>query len=97
MNVVRKGDKVDCNDASAEGTKTVFVNNIPVATKGYPSTTGHDGWPPTVFISNFAKTVFFENQPVVLKGKTKIQPHRKRSSSHDGTASTASPNVEAEA
>lgn len=95
-NLVRKGDPVSCGDFSAEGSANVFANNIPVAHQGKPKTTGHDGWPPTVFASAFAGTVFVNNQPVVVKGKTKIASHCKRSSCHDGVASGASPDVSAE-
>jgi uncharacterized Zn-binding protein involved in type VI secretion len=95
-NVVRKGDSVSCGDKSAEGASTVFANNIPITTKGHPKTTGHDGWPSTVFISGFTSTVFVENQPVVIKGKTKIQVHCKKKSCHDGVASSSSSNVSAE-
>jgi uncharacterized Zn-binding protein involved in type VI secretion len=96
-NVVRIGDKVSCGDFSADGASTVFANNIAITTKGHPTTTGHDGYPPTVFISNFTSTVFVENQPVAIKGSTKIKVHCKKSSCHDGTASSSSSNVSAEA
>ena len=40
---VRIGDSTFCNDKAAEGSTTVFVNNIGVHRFG-DKTTGHDGW-----------------------------------------------------
>lgn len=92
-NVVRIGDNVSCGDHSAAGSSNVFANNIPVTRNQAHQTTGHACWPPTVFIGPWSKTVFVNNQPVALKGVTKIKPHCCGKSCHDGVASSSSPDV----
>lgn len=95
-NVVRLGDSVSCGDHSATGSSNVFANGMPVTHQGKKTTTGHGCFPPTVFVGPFSNTVFVNNQPVALKGKTKIVPHRCGKKSHDGVASSASPDVSIE-
>lgn len=92
-NVVRIGDKVTCGDNAAEGSANVFAEGMPISHQGKKKTTGHQGWPPTIFIGPFSSTVFVNSQPVVLKDKTKIQKHKKRRSAHDGVASSAAETV----
>jgi hypothetical protein len=92
-NVVRIGDSVSCRDTAAEGSSNVFAEGMPISHRGKNKTTGHDGWPPSIFIGPFSSTVFVNNQPVVLKDKTKIKIHQKRRSAHDGVASTAAKSV----
>ncbi len=95
-NVVRIGDSVSCGDHSASGSGNVFCNGMPVTHQGQRTTTGHGCFPPTVFTGSWSSTVFGNNQPVALKGKTKIQPHRCGKKSHDGVASSGSPDVSIE-
>lgn len=95
-NVVRLGDSVSCGDHSAEGSDNVFANGMPITHKGKRTTTGHGCFPPTAFVDGWSSTVFVNNQAVALLGKTRIQPHRCGRKSHDGVASTASPNVSIE-
>lgn len=95
-NVVRIGDNVSCGDHSASGSSNVFANGLPITHQGQRTTTGHGCYPPTVFIGAWSNTVFVNNQPVALKGKTKIQPHRCGKHHHDGVASSASPDVSIE-
>lgn len=95
-NIVRIGDSVSCGDHAAEGSSNVFANGMPISTEGFKRTTGHSGFPPTVFIGPWSKTVFVNDKPVVLKGLTKIQVHRKSKSSHDGIASSGAPTVSIE-
>lgn len=95
-NVVRIGDSVSCGDHSASGSGNVFSNGMPITHAGERTTTGHGCFPPTVFIGSWSSTVFVNNEPVALLGKTRIQPHRCGKSSHDGVASTASPDVSIE-
>lgn len=96
-NIVRVGDKVSCGDNAADGSPTVFAGGMPIATAGKKTTTGHGCFHPTVFVGPFSKTVFVNNQPVVIKGKTKIAPHRCGKSVHDGIAATAASTVSIEA
>lgn len=95
-NTVRIGDNVSCGDHSAAGSGNVFANGLPITHQGKKTTTGHGCFPPTVFIGPWSSTVFVNNQPVALKGKTKIQIHRCGKSKHDGVASSASPDVHIE-
>lgn len=95
-NIVRIGDSVTCGDHSAKGSGDVFVNGMPVTHQGANLTTGHACFPPTVFISGWSTSVFVNNNPVALKGNTRIQTHRCGNSWHDGAASTSSPDVSIE-
>jgi uncharacterized Zn-binding protein involved in type VI secretion len=95
-NTVRIGDSVSCGDHSAAGSSNVFANGLPITTAGHPTTTGHGPFPPTVFVGPWSTTVFVNNQPVALKGVTKIKPHRHGRSIHDGIASSGSPDVSIE-
>jgi uncharacterized Zn-binding protein involved in type VI secretion len=92
-NVVRIGDKVSCGDNAAQGSADVYANGMPITHEGRRETTGHGCFPPTVFIGPWTSTVFVNNQPVALKGKTKIKPHTCRRSTHDGVASTGADTV----
>lgn len=93
-NVVRIGDKVSCGDNAAEGSNNVFAGGMPISHKGKKKTTGHGCNPPTVFIGPWTKTVFVNNQPVVLKDITQIQPHScKRVSGHQGVPIKAAKTV----
>jgi len=92
-NVVRIGDSVTCGDHAAEGSPNVFANGMPITHQGKKKTTGHDCFPPTVFIGPWTSTVFVNNKTVALKGKTKIQPHRCGKRTHDGTASSGAATV----
>jgi len=92
-NVVRIGDKVSCGDNSASGSGNVFANGMPITHNALKKTTGHGCFHPTVFIGPWTRTVFVNNEPVALKGKTRIQPHKCRKSVHDGIASTGAPTV----
>lgn len=92
-NVTRIGDDISCGDHAATGSGNVFASGMPIATAGKNVTTGHGCFPPTVFIGPWSSTVFVNNQPVVLKGKTKIARHRCGKSWHDGVASTSSATV----
>lgn len=96
-NVVRIGDKVTCGDNSAQGSGNVFVNGMPVTHEGHKMTTGHGCFPPTVFLGPWTSTVFVNGQPVALKDKTRIRPHRCKRKSHEGVAATGSPTVYFEA
>lgn len=91
-NVIRIGDDVSCGDHSAEGSPDVFANGMPI-TAGGAATTGHGCFPPTIFIGPWSTTVFVNNQPVVIKDKTKIAPHRCGDSVHDGIASSGAGTV----
>jgi uncharacterized Zn-binding protein involved in type VI secretion len=82
--IVRVGDPVSCGDHAATGSNNVFINDMPVVHMGAKNTTGHGCFPPTVFISGWAKTIFVNGQPVALKGITRIQPHRCGKNVHDG-------------
>lgn len=95
-NTVRIGDSVSCGDHSAAGSGNVFANNMPITHAGQKTTTGHGCFPPTVFVGPWSSTVFVNDQPVALKGKTKIKPHRCGKKTHDGVASSASPDVNIE-
>jgi hypothetical protein len=96
-NVVRIGDKVSCGDNAADGSSNVFMGGMPVSTSGRKTTTGHGCFPPTVFVGPFSTTVFVNNQTVVLKGKTKIAPHRCGKSVHGGVAASGADTVSIEA
>ena len=96
-NVVRIGDKVTCGDNSAQGSGNTYANGMPITHKGLRETTGHDCFPPTVFDGPWTTTVFVNNQPVALRGITKIKPHTCRRSTHDGVAETGSATVYFEA
>lgn len=85
-NVVRIGDSISCGDHVAVGSGNVFANGMPIAHGGKRSTTGHGCYPPTVFIGPWSTTVFVNNQPVVLRDKTRIAVHRCGKNWHDGTA-----------
>lgn len=95
-NVVRLGDKVSCGDTAAQGSGTVFANGMPITTQGRKATLGHGGFPPSTLIGPWSSTVFVNNQAVALKGKTKIAPHRRKKSAHDGIASTGASTVSIE-
>ncbi len=95
-NVVRIGDTVSCGDHSASGSGDVFVNGMPVTHAEAKTTTGHGCFPPTVFIGGWSSTVFVNSQPVALKNKTRIQPHKCGKRQHDGVAITGSPDVSIE-
>jgi len=95
-NTVRIGDSVSCGDHSAAGSSNVFANGLPITHAGQRATTGHGCYPPTVFVGGWSSTVFVNNQPVALKGKTKIAPHRCGKHVHDGVTSSASPDVHVE-
>ena len=95
-NVVCIGDNVNCGDHAAQGSDNVYAGGMPITHQGKPSTTGHGCFPPTVFTSGWSSTVFVNNQPVALKGKTKIIPHNCGHSSHPGTASTGAATVSIE-
>lgn len=92
-NVVRIGDKVSCGDNSAQGSGNVYANGMPITHSGKKTTTGHGCFPPTVFLGPWTNTVFVNNQPVALKDKTKIKPHRCGKKSHDGVAVTGASTV----
>jgi uncharacterized Zn-binding protein involved in type VI secretion len=96
-NVVRIGDSVSCGDHSAVGSKNVFCEGMPVTHAGKKTTTGHGCFPPTVFVGPWSSTVFVNNQPVAIKGKTKITPHKCGKKSHDGIASSSASTVSIEA
>jgi hypothetical protein len=66
---------------------------MPITHQGKKVTTGHGCFPPTVFIGPYTSTVFVNNQPVALKGKTKIQVHACGKSKHDGVASSGAATV----
>ena len=92
-NVVRVGDKVSCGDHSAVGSSNVFANGMPITHEGKKTTLGHGCFSPTVFIGPWSTTVFVNNQPVALKDKTKIKPHKCKKKLHGGIASSGSPDV----
>lgn len=92
-NVVRIGDDVSCGDHAAQGSANVFISGMPVTHAGKRRTTGHGCFPPTVFIGPWSNTVFVNNQPVALKGQTKIATHCCGNSCHSGIASSASETV----
>jgi uncharacterized Zn-binding protein involved in type VI secretion len=92
-NTVRVGDSVSCGDHSASGSGNTFANGLPITNQGQKTTTGHGCFPPTVFVGGWSSTVFVNNQPIALKGVTKIKPHRCGKKVHDGVAITASPDV----
>lgn len=96
-NVVRLGDSVSCGDHAAQGSSNVFANGMPITNEGKKKTTGHNGFPPTVFIGPWTSTVFVNNNKVALKGITKIQKHTKKRSTHDGVASSGAATVSFEA
>lgn len=95
-NVVRIGDKVSCGDNSATGSANVFADGMPITHAGQKTTTGHGCFPPTVFVGPWSTSVFVNNQPVALKGKTKIRPHRCGKKTHEGTAKTGASTVSIE-
>ena len=95
-NTVRIGDSVSCGDHAAEGSGNVFANGLPITHAGKKTTTGHGCFPATVFAGPWSTTVYVNNQLVALKGKTAITPHRCGTTSHNGIASSASPNVHIE-
>jgi uncharacterized Zn-binding protein involved in type VI secretion len=92
-NVVRIGDIVSCGDHSATGSGNVFANGLPITHAGKKKTTGHGCFPPTVFVGPWTSTVFVNNQPVALKDKTKIQPHKCKKKRHNGVAKTGGATV----
>lgn len=95
-NVVRIGDSVSCGDHAAQGSSNVYIGGMPVVTNGAKRTTGHGCFPPTVFVGPWSSTVFVNNEPVAIKGKTRIATHRCGKSSHNGVASTGSDTVSIE-
>lgn len=98
-NVVRIGDRLDCGSASAQGSPTVFVNNLPVATQTYRATTGHSCNPASYFVGPWTSTVFVENVLVATNGNknpaTAQEKHKCTALGigHQGRASQASPDV----
>lgn len=92
-NVVRIGDAVSCGDRSAQGSGNVFVEGMAVTHRGRRRTTGHGCFPPTDFNGPWTSTVFVNNQPVAIRGKTKIVPHRCKKNTHDGVASSSARTV----
>lgn len=92
-NVVRIGDDVSCGDHASMGSSNVFANGMPITHEGKKRTTGHGCWPSTVFIGPWSNTVFVNNEPVALKGKTKIARHCCGSRCHDGVASSGASTV----
>lgn len=96
-NVVRVGDSVSCGDHSAEGSGNVYAGAMNITHAGNKSTTGHGCFPGTVFVGPWTSTVFVNNNPVALKGKTKIATHCCGNSCHDGVATTAAGTVSFEA
>lgn len=95
-NVLRIGDSVSCGDHAAQGSSDVFSDGMPIVTAGKKATTGHGCFPPTVFVGGWSGTVFVNNQPVGVKGRTQIEPHRCGKSMHGGVASTGSGTVSVE-
>lgn len=87
---------MSCGDNAQAGSGNVFAGGMPITTAGRRNTTGHGCFNPTVFIGPWSNTVFVNNQPVALKGKTKIQVHRCGKSKHDGVAVTGADTVSIE-
>lgn len=92
-NVVRIADSVSCGDHSAQGSSNVFADGMPITHNGKKRTTGHGCFAPTVFAGPWTSTVFVNNEPVALKGKTKIVPHKCKKKVHDGVASSSANTV----
>ena len=84
------GDMFDCGDFVAAGAATVFVNGMPVARKGDP-TTGHGCWPPSMIVDS-ASSVFAENIEIAIEGNKNII-HCCLVACHQGSLSVVSTDV----
>lgn len=92
--IARIGDQFACTDVIAGGSGNVFVNNIPVARLGDP-TTGHGPppcfWPPTVII-NGSGSVFVNNLPIA-RMTDKLATHCCGPACHDSVIVSGSGDV----
>jgi uncharacterized Zn-binding protein involved in type VI secretion len=89
-NACRVGDPISCGDAMAQGSPTVFINNIAHTRIDVDQTAGHC-YPPVV-LSSGSPDVFTNNIPSA-RVTDPIIPHCCGNSCHGGNVAAGSPNV----
>lgn len=89
--VARVGDPFACSDHVKEGSPNVFINNLPVARLGDP-TTGHGCWSPNAVSTPCSPNVFANHIPIASLNFTQDSIHC-CSSCHQTKVSAASPDV----